>query len=210
MLFVLLSLFAVQKMDAQSPLKKLGIDSLKHIPVGLKVGDSAPDFKYVSQSGDTVKLQDLYSKQAVIIMFYRGYWCPVCNAYFKQLSDSIPEIEQRGAKLLMISPQVEKYTDKTRQKHHPSFELISDSTTQIGRSYDVMFRVTKAYKRMIKMALLKSIEKANGGVEEANLPVPATFIINRKGVIVYRQFDYDYHNRASVKDIIEVLDTLKK
>ena len=66
------------------------------------------------------------------------------------------------------------------------------------QDYDVMFSVTKAYQDKILSEFSIDIAK-NNGREVAHLPVPATYIINRDGIIVAVQFDPDYKNRASVK-----------
>jgi peroxiredoxin len=72
------------------------------------------------------------------------------------------------------------------------------------KDYDVMFSVTKAYHDKILSSSGIDIAK-NNGRDAARLPVPATFIINREGIIAAVQFDPDYKNRASVKWMIKNL-----
>lgn len=187
--------------------KKYGIDTTGHIPVGLDIGDSAPDFTAMNQFGDSVNLKEELKKGPVVLFFYRGYWCPKCSKHLQAMEDSIQMITDSGAVVIAVSPQVAKYTQKTVDKHKITFQTLSDSTNAISKAYDVLFDVTKGYNRMIKFGLMSSIAKANGA-EEAQLPVPATFIINQEGIITYRQFDYNYSNRASVKEISEHLKGL--
>ena len=187
--------------------KKYGVDTTGHIPVGLTVGDIAPDFTATNQYGDSVNLKVELKKGPVVLFFYRGYWCPKCSKHLQAMEDSIQMITDSGAVVIAVSPQVAKYTQKTVNKHGITFQTLSDSSNTITKAYDVLFDVTKGYNRMIKFGLMSSIAKANGA-KEAQLPVPATFIINQEGVITYRQFDYNYSNRASVKEISEHLKGL--
>lgn len=85
-----------------------------------------------------------------------------------------------------------------------TFTVIPDPTEQIMQSYDVLYNVTEAYQQKILNALEADIA-SNNAKKDAMLPVPATFIINQEGIIVYRQFNLDYHLRATVKDIVDNL-----
>ena len=73
------------------------------------------------------------------------------------------------------------------------------------KMYDVDFKVTKEYQNMIKMGKFTDIATANEQ-KEAYLPVPATYLISRQGTIVWRQFDPDYKNRATIADIVEAIE----
>ena len=189
--------------------KKYGVDTTGHIPVGLMVGDIAPDFTAMNQFGDSVNLKEELKKGPVVLFFYRGYWCPKCSKHLQAIEDSIKLLTDSGAVVIAVSPQIAKYTKKTVDKHGITFQTLSDSTNSISKDYDVLFEVTKGYNRMIKFGLMSSIAKANGA-EEAQLPVPATFIINQEGIITYRQFDYNYSHRASVQEISEHLQGFLK
>lgn len=78
--------------------------------------------------------------------------------------------------------------------------FISDKSLRIEKAFDVLFYVTKGYQRKINMMLFQDIAKNNGS-SEAMLPVPATYVINGKGQITYKQFDYNYRVRASATEI---------
>ena len=70
------------------------------------------------------------------------------------------------------------------------------------KDYDVMFNVTQAYQELVKKDLSIDIAK-NNGRDIVHLPVPATYIISREGIIIAVQFDPDYNNRATVKWMIQ-------
>jgi len=179
-----------------------GIDVNFGVPAGLKPGDAAPDFTAKTVAGNQVVLSEELKKGPVVIIFYRGEWCPVCNRYLSNFQDSLSYVAAAGAKVLAITPETPDNAVKMIDKTGATFTVIPDPSEQIMKQYDVMFNVTEAYQQKIRNALEADIA-SNNDKKDAALPVPATFIISQEGIIVYRQFDLDYHIRASVKDILD-------
>lgn len=181
-----------------------GVDEDYDVPIGLQVGDKAPDFSTENHAGRNTSLNELLRKGKVVLLFYRGQWCPVCNRYLSSFQDSVQLILNKGASVVAITPETSANAQKMISKTKMSFDVVPDLSGQIMNDYDVIFQVTKGYQNKIKMALSTDIAKNNGS-EEAQLPVPATYIINQAGIIDYVHFDYNYKKRASVKDILENL-----
>ncbi|MEI6050580.1 MAG: peroxiredoxin-like family protein [Bacteroidota bacterium] len=184
---------------------KFGIETKdNHIPQGLKVGDKAPDFTGYDQMGKMVQSKSLLEKGPMVLFFYRGKWCPVCSRYLNNYQDSLNLITDQGISLIAITPESIENVEQTVKLHNLSFTVIYDCQEKIMKDYDVMFNVTKAYQDKILNSGSIDIAK-NNGRDAARLPVPATYIINRDGIIVAVQFDPDYQNRATVKWIIRNL-----
>ncbi|WP_306350023.1 peroxiredoxin-like family protein [Flavobacterium sp. '19STA2R22 D10 B1'] len=179
---------------------KFGIDSTT-IPKGLVVGEKAPDVTFTTADHKKVSLQEYYKKQPVVIIFYRGYWCPVCNKQLTEFAEKAKEIEAKGAKLIAISSESYENVAKTKDKTGANFTIISDGDESIMKAFGVDFKVTDAYQAAVKEHLGVSIAESNA-TKEAVLPVPATYIIDKDGKIVYKQFDPNYQVRASVEDIV--------
>lgn len=173
-----------------------------HIPAGLKVGDKAPDFTGYDQSGKMVESKKLLETGPMILFFYRGKWCPICNRYLKSYQDSLNIITDQGFNVVAITPESIENVEQTIKFNKLTFQVIYDCEEKIMRDYDVMFTVTKAYQDRILSSLSIDIAK-NNGRETASLPVPATYIINRQGIIVAIQFDPDYKKRATVRWILQ-------
>ena len=187
-----------------NPPVKYGIDESFGVPSGLKPGDAAPDFNAKDVGGKVVKLSEELKNGPVVIIFYRGEWCPVCNRYLSNFQDSLSYVEAAGAKVLAVAPEKPSSAQEMINKTGATFTVIPDPTEEIMKSYEVFFNVTEAYQQKIRNALEADIA-TNNDKKDAALPVPATYIINQEGIIVYRQFDLDYHKRASIKDIINNL-----
>lgn len=205
-LIVIIGLFIFSAGSGQEiNYSKLGIETNDgHIPQGLKVGDKAPGFTGYDQFGKQTELKKLLEKGPVVLFFYRGKWCPVCSRYLNNYQDSLNLITDQGVSFVAITPESIENVEQTVKIHNITFTVVYDCQEKIMSDYDVMFSVTKAYQDVVLSKLSVDIAK-NNGREVAHLPVPATYIINKEGIIVAVQFDPDYQNRASVKWIIRNL-----
>jgi peroxiredoxin len=184
---------------------KFGIETAgSHVPNGLKVGDKAPDFTGYDQKGKMVESKKLLEKGPMVLFFYRGKWCPVCSRYLSSYQDSLHFITDQGVNFVAITPESIENVELSVRLHNLTYTVIYDCQEKIMADYDVMFTVTKAYQDKILTSQSTDIAK-NNGRDAARLPVPATYIINKQGIIVAVQFDPDYHNRASVKWILKNL-----
>jgi len=174
---------------------------MANTPKGLAVGTKAPDVALTLADGSTQNLSDIYKKQPVVLFFYRAYWCPVCNKHLSAFAKEAQKIEEKGVTIIAVTPESYDNVAKTRDKTGLQFTIVSDTDDHILKAFDVAFEVTEAYQQKIETYLNASIAKTNAN-GEAILPVPATFIIDKTGTIVYRQFDPNYKNRAGVAEII--------
>jgi peroxiredoxin len=175
-----------------------------HIPQGLKVGDKAPDFTGYDQNGKMVESKNLLQKGPLVLFFYRGKWCTVCSKYLNNYQDSLKLITDQGVSFVAITPESIENVEQTVKFNNLSYTVIYDCQEKIMKDFDVMFSVTKTYQNIIFTTLSTDIAK-NNGRDAARLPVPATYVINREGIIVAVQFDPNYQNRASVLWILRNL-----
>jgi peroxiredoxin len=184
---------------------KFGIETQgSTIPHGLKPGDKAPEFSGYDQTGNRVQSEKILESGPIVLFFYRGKWCPVCSKYLNNYQDSLNILTGMGVNVVAVTPESIENVEQTVKLHNLTFTVVYDCQEQIMKDYDLMFNVTKAYQESVLKYLSIDIAK-NNGRDIAHLPVPATFIINREGIIVAVQFDPDYNNRASVKWMIKNL-----
>lgn len=173
-------------------------------PEGLFINSKAYDFKAKDQNGKEVSLKELRKKGPVVVVFYRGYWCPYCNRELKKLQDSLSYITAKGATLVAITPEVTTGIDSTVARTGASFPIVYDQDMKIADAYKVSFNVderTVARYRNAGIDLLAN----NAQKKDARLPVPAVYVVNTEGSVVYRFFNEDYKKRPSVQDILAVL-----
>lgn len=177
--------------------------SAQNGPKGLQINDKAPLFISKDQNGKEISLNNELKKGSVVLVFYRGQWCPYCNKQLKQMEDSLWLIKAKGATVLTITPEKTDNINKTIAKTKASFPILHDENLQIMKLYDVSFTVeNKTIDSYKKYGIdFNEVNGENG----PNLPVPAVYIINSAGKIVYSFFDVDYKKRASIKNILEHL-----
>jgi peroxiredoxin len=173
-----------------------------HLPKGLNEGDKAPDFTGYDQTGKMTTLKGLLEKGPVVLFFYRGNWEPTCRVQLQNLQDSLNLITGQGFSLVAITPESIEYVEQTVKLFNIRYTVIYDCQEKMMQDYDGMFIVANDFRDRILNTLKVDIAKQNGR-EVAHLPVTATYIINKGGMITAKHFNPDFHFRASVKWILK-------
>jgi peroxiredoxin len=171
---------------------------------GLKTGERAPLFVAKDNSGKIIDLKALLkTHKAIVLFFYRGQWCPYCNKQMSHLQDSLELLTAKGAYVIGVSPETNENIVKTVGKTKASFSLIHDADYKIMKDYKVNYVVDDAMLAKYKNYGV-DLEKNNGNTDHV-LPVPATYIIDKSGKLIFVHFDKDYTKRPSVKSLLAVL-----
>ena len=172
----------------------------------LRIDDEAPDFVLQNTDGQQISLYDRLNQGAVILSFYFGGWCPYCNLELRAYQGLSPKIQALGASVLAISPQTIDASRKTALNNALSFDVLSDSGCQIARDYGIVFEIPVPLK-LLYTELGHPLPDYNG-TENWLLPVPATFIIDRRHHIALAHLDVDYTKRYEPADAIAILLSL--
>lgn len=190
-------------------MKEAGESLEKMLPnPGLKVGDKAPNFTLNNAKGKAVTLEDKLKKGPVVLVFYRGSWCPYCNMYLKVLSKSLPMIKKLGAQLITVTPQTpDKSSQQIKSDKYP-FEILSDLDGKVMKDYKLYFELKDDLITVYKKFGI-DVEGHNGKGKKA-LPVPGSFVIDAKGVVQAAFAETDYKKRMEPSDIIKALKKLSK
>jgi peroxiredoxin len=160
----------------------------------------APDFDLEDQDGDQVKLSELYKKGPVVLIFYRGKWCPHCNATILAMSRAIEKFQAKGATLVAISPMLPDGTKYLATKRFLEFPVCSDVGNVVARRYRLTFEIPPEFHdSMLKWG--EDVPSHNGD-DSWEIPLPATYIIDTKGIVVWSFVDNDPGVRASPEEII--------
>jgi peroxiredoxin len=170
----------------------------------LKVGARAPAFALPSATGAMVDLGTLLKNGPVVVTFYRGGWCPYCNLELKAFQDVLPEIKAAGAALVAISPEKPDDTLSTAEKNALAFDVLSDVGQKVGRAFGIVYDFTDELRGAYQ-GLGRDIPALNGTPGEWALPVPATYIVDRDGTIIYAHANVDYRDRGDPRDVLAVL-----
>lgn len=172
----------------------------------LKVGDKAPDFVLKNSHGKQVKLSSLLAKGKVILTWYRGGWCPYCNKALNQLQEILPQIKQQGATVVALTPELPDYSSGTINKNKLQFEILSDIDNKIAEIYGLKFTLDQKTATFYESKM--NLSKVNGN-NLSQLPVPATYIIDRKGIIRFAYLNPNYKERVNPTELIKELKKIK-
>jgi len=102
----------------------------------LKVGDTAPDFELPSDTGETIKLSDFRGKR-VVLYFYPKDDTPGCTTQSCGFRDTYPQIEERNAVVLGVSPDDARSHQKFKTKYDLPFTLLVDADHAVAERYGV-------------------------------------------------------------------------
>lgn len=173
----------------------------------LKAGDSAPDFILPDAQGEPVRLHSLLHNGTVVLVFYRGGWCPYCNLHLRGFQRRLSEIREMGAQVVAISPQLPDNSLSTQEKNELSFPVLSDVGNKVARQFGIAFEITDELVELYQQ-FGHALEEANGASGKREFPVPGTFLVDKQGTIRLAHVDVDYTRRLDPDDVIEALKTI--
>jgi peroxiredoxin len=166
----------------------------------LKAGEVAPMFRLRSSNGDFVSLSEVLDRGPAVISFFRGGWCPFCRLELQALTQARAEIERFGATLIGLSPLPHAECDS-------SFLILTDPGCRIAARYRIAFTVAPQFRPAY--LALGYPERSQKGPDRWVLPLPATYIIDRGGIVVLSYVDADYTTRLEPTEIAAALAHLR-
>jgi peroxiredoxin len=175
---------------------------------GLSVGDSAPAFTLPDQLGRRVSLKERLATGPAVLVFYRGEWCPLCNAHLRALQRALPELEAKGASLLAVSPQAPDRALSIAEKAGLGYEVLSDVHHEVITAYRLQF-TTPADLQDVIVNVFQTDLRHHTADGSWRLPVPATFVIDRAGVIRAAHVSADFRTRMEPAAIIMALEKME-
>jgi len=170
----------------------------------LEIGSDAPSFEAKNQEDKLIKSKDLLEKGAVVLVFYRGTWCPYCQKHVHELQEGLKQIVDKGASVVVVTPEKPEYIDKMVSKSGATFSILHDEGYKIMEAYNTKYTV-KAEDKMAFKSYVVSHTKKNNGDDEAVLPVPATYVIGKDGKVKFVHFETNYKQRSTIEMILEAL-----
>jgi len=166
----------------------------------LAVGTKAPDFTLSDHDGKPVSSAELLSKGRLVLCFFRGRWDPFCCGQLEAMNRILPEIEQAGASLVVISPQTMKQSFFMADQHRLGFRLLSDAGNQVARQFRLVYRVPDEQEALYRRSFT-NLPFLNGD-ESWELPIPATYILGRDYSVLYASANEDYTERPEPAEIV--------
>lgn len=172
----------------------------------LKAGDAAPEFLLPDSSGRLHSSERLRRDGPLVVSFFRGGWCPFCTAELRALQAAKTEFDDLGARLVVITPETRDFPRQLRQDLSLDLKMLSDVDYGVAISYGVLFRVPDETK-----AHYSGLGFDFGARHDSSiwmLPIPATYVIDREGLIRSAFVEPDFTIRQEPAEIIAAVRAL--
>jgi peroxiredoxin len=166
-------------------------------------GAKAPPFELPDHDGKPVSSSNLLANGRLVLCFIRGRWCPFCVGQMEAMNLVVSQIEQAGASLLAISPQTVKQAFFMHEQHKLRFPLLSDASNKVARQFGLTYRVPASQEAVYRRAFV-NLPFTNGD-DSWELPIPATFILDRDGTVLYASANEDYTYRPEPGEIVKIV-----
>jgi peroxiredoxin len=136
-----------------------------------------------------------------VVLFYRGGWCPFCNAHLAEIQEAQSQVLDMGFQIIAISPDSPENLRATDEEHNLDYHLYSDAGGELIKAVGIAFKSPERYTGML-------VEKSDG-LNDGFLPVPSVFVTDTNGKILFEYINPDYRTRLSAKLLLAVLKNLE-
>jgi peroxiredoxin len=172
-------------------------------PARVRVGAKAPEFELKDHGGSVVSSVELLKQGRLVVCFFRGRWCPFCVGQLEAMNAILPRIRDAGAGLVGISPQTVQQSFFMVYQHRLQFPLLSDAGNSVAREFGIAYRVPEDQQAVYRRAFI-NLPFVNGD-ESWELPVPATFVLERDGTVMFASVNGDYTERPEPGDVVRIV-----
>lgn len=167
----------------------------------LKSGNAAPAVTLLRPDGRSVSLSSVYAAKPTVLIFYRGGWCPYCNAHLGQIGKAEPELIAMGYQVVAVSPDRPEELQRSVDKQHLTYQLLSDSDMTLAKAFGLAFKVDDVTVTKYRGFGI-DLDRASGQSHHL-LPVPAVYIVDRTGQIRFAHWNPDYKSRLEPKELVD-------
>ncbi len=167
----------------------------------LLIGTKVPDAELVDPDGQKHSLSDIVKQKPTVLIFYRGGWCPFCNAHLSGLGSIQQDILDSGYQLIAISPDHYANLKNTLIEDSISYQIFSDPSGSLISDMGIGYKTPLKIKGYL-------VTKKREGKTSAIMPVPSVFVLNDDGEILFEYVNPDYKQRLSGEMLLAVLRSL--
>ncbi|MBV8206721.1 MAG: AhpC/TSA family protein [Acidobacteria bacterium] len=168
----------------------------------------APAFSLPDQSGRVASSADFLSRGPLILVFYRGRWCPYDVTTLEAWNQWLPRIQALGATLAAISPQKLQHTSFTADQHKLQYPVLSDAGNAVARQFGLIYRLPEYLQQHYRRVFV-NLNNSNGD-NTWELPLPATYVLDRNGTVLHARADPDFRLRAEPAEVLASLEQKRK
>ena len=174
----------------------------------LAAGDAAPDFTLTDAAGGQHRLRDYMARGPVLLLFFRGGWCPYCTLTLRAFEEIAPDIRKAGGAILALSPQKASRAALVQESNCVSFPILVDCRNRVAKDYGVLGQA-QPMTRQVFAKLGCNIPEENNA-EDWQLPRASEFLIDRGGTIRMAHVSPVSFERTEPREALAALRGLAK
>lgn len=175
---------------------------------GLPTGSQMPPFALKSHLGESFSDKTLLAQnKRLLVIFYRGGWCPYCNLQIHQLTEAFSEFDQRNVLPVLISVDQVDAAALAQRRYEIPFPVLSDPDVIAHTGFNVAMEMTPEMYEAYKGYGI-DVEQWSGR-EHHKFAVASAFLVDKKGKILWSHASLNYKERPSVAQLLEVIDSIK-
>ncbi|WP_418510972.1 peroxiredoxin-like family protein [Corallibacter sp.] len=194
-LFAFIAVTTINTINAQVPSNAEDVSPLL-------IGERVPQATLIDPDGNKLTLKSVIKEKPTVLVFYRGGWCPYCNAQLSGLSESESKILELGYQIIAVSPDNYKNLKPTIQEDNVAYSLYSDPEAKLIQDIGIGFETPS----MAKMYIKKKTKMDATDI----LPVPTVMVLNTSGEILFEYINPNCKVRLSESLLLSALKALKE
>jgi len=167
-----------------------------------RIGEPLPSFILPDETAQMLSLDELLNRGPVSVTFHRGHWCPYCRVNINALAEAHKELSAGGGQIVAIMPDRQKFIAELKSQSNVPFPILTDTDNGYALSLNLAIWVGAEIQKM--MAGRRDLPAFQGN-HSWMLPIPATFVVGRDGLIKARFIDPDYRNRMMISDMLAAM-----
>src|SRR5689334_12161558 len=164
-------------------------------------GEPMPPFLLPDDNGRLVSLRSMLVKGPVALMFFRGHWCPYCRLNVRAVIQAMDRITAMGAQVVAIMPELQEYAERFKAESGAPFPVLTDLDNGYALSLNLAIWLGADIQQLLSYQNLADFHGNDGWV----LPIPATFVVGRDGLVKARFVDPDFRKRMEIDDLLAAL-----
>ena len=169
-------------------------------------GEAMPPFLLPDETGQLLSLTSLLSTGPVAVMFFRGHWCPFCRLNVRAVTQAADRIAAVGGQVVAIMPETQTFTGQFKTEANVPFPVLTDLDNGYALSLNLAIWLGSEIQQLLSYQDMASFHGNDGWV----LPIPATFVVGRDGLVKARFVDPDFRKRMEIDDLIAALRTASR
>lgn len=159
-----------------------------------------------SVEGSPIDLAEVAAGRPVVLVFYRGGWCPYCNTTLRAYAEALPAIAAAGGVLVAVTPETPGHALDTGRDAAPGVTVAVDAGNRFAKTLGLVFALPEGLRPVYRDLGIDL--PARNGDDSHELPIPATYVLAASGRVAWAHVDADFTRRADPGDAVAALEKL--